>query len=153
MVKGIFILAFLCLASGLGILIVIGLGKTHAHQPQEQIATPTPTPIPSQNPSYLEAPPATPDPSIQDPELLVVLHKKYGEKTNVVIEDLDGNYAQGTVRTPGKEDKWWLAVKKNDIWEIVLDGYSYVYCRDIAKYKVPTTVVPTCWGKGGVVDR
>ncbi len=81
------------------------------------------------------------------------LIKKYGTKAQFTIDKSEDGFAQGMIIIPGKQPKWWLAIEKNDQWKVVLDGYSYVNCKDITPYNFPSSIVPACWGKNTLINR
>ena len=81
------------------------------------------------------------------------LMKKYGARAPFIIEKSIDGFAQGTLKISGKQEKWWLAVENKGQWKIVVDGYSYVNCKDIASYSFPSSMVPVCWGEGTLINR
>lgn len=86
--------------------------------------------------------------------LLDALKKKYGNKAQLILNSSENEYAQGVVNKDGSDDKWWLAAKNSSgKWRIVVEGYSYANCSDIASYHFPTSMVPVCWGSNTLVTR
>ena len=164
MIRKHFFLLALVLATGASGLIIIGLHKNPNGGPltanREDLVT-THLPSPSgQSPTLNTSPPkleraveVTVSTNQGSLNLENALTNKYGDHATFVVNSSRDGFAQGTLKTSGKQEKWWLAVENKSQWEIVADGYAYVNCKDIVSYSFPRSMVPVCWGKGTLVSR
>ncbi len=164
--KAIFILIPLVII-GASTLVFIGLQRTlprsisvDGKQQKEQIPI-SPSPTPSTGSTTMKVP-APGYETVQEmivntnndgSDLESILIKEYGSKAQFTIDKSEDGFVQGMITNPGKQAKWWLAVEKSGQWKIVLDGYSYINCKDIAPYNFPSSIVPACWGKNTLINR
>jgi len=90
----------------------------------------------------------SPAPTTLSDEVLIkkALAKKYKlsvDQISVIFKEIISNNAAGTVSFAG-EGGWFLASKKGNNWEIVLDGNGTVSCESVAPYNFPVSMVPEC---------
>lgn len=164
MIKKFIFLLTPVLIIGASILVFIGFKATQnkvapAVQIETLSASPSASPADSSTtmkvpaPGYENVPEMVVNTTQEHFDLDSVLMKKYGARAPFIIEKSIDGFAQGTLKIPEKQEKWWLAVEIKGQWKVVVDGYAYVNCKDIASYNFPSSMVPVCWGNGTLINR
>jgi hypothetical protein len=68
-----------------------------------------------------------------------------GELESMTVDQLEGNYAKGSVSLIGGAGGWYLAYKDNGSWSIVAMGSDVIDCDTVEEYGFPTDMVTVCY--------
>lgn len=108
----------------------------------QQGQTLTPQPLASPSPS-----PITIDKEALKNDLLKSYNKS-ADSINLVVTEVQGDFARGTVRFASDSRVWlWLAYREKDSkdWRLVHDGQGLPVCQSLAKVDFPTDLAGQCW--------
>lgn len=75
-----------------------------------------------------------------------------GELDEFLVDQIDDDYANGSVSLIGGAGGWWLAVKNGE-WEIVAVGSDVVDCDLVDEYGFPVDMVTDCYDWEADVSR
>lgn len=67
------------------------------------------------------------------------------ELKELTVEQLEGDFAKGSVTLEGDAGGWFLAVRRFGMWEIIAMGSDVVDCERVEKYGFPTDMVTVCY--------
>jgi len=65
--------------------------------------------------------------------------------TDITVNSIEGDYAEGSVTLDNDNGGWWLAVKENDGWQVVALGSDIIDCQTVEQYGFPSDMVMVCY--------
>jgi hypothetical protein len=73
-------------------------------------------------------------------------YKKEPEDAMVSIDKREGDFISGGIKFQGEMGGgWYLAAKKDNVWQLVADGNGTVMCDSLEGYDFPVSIVPECY--------